>query len=141
MRASGSDLIGIDGKPVILRGVNRSGTEYACIQGWGIFDGASGPELANTLETWNVTAVRIPLNESCWLGINGVSSEYGGDNYRSAIKGEVDAFRERGIVAILSLIWAAPGDEQAHGQPEMADLDHSLEFWQSVASTFIPSHS
>src|SRR5688572_20796041 len=29
------------GQPVRLLGVNRSGTEYACIQGWGIFDGPS----------------------------------------------------------------------------------------------------
>ena len=29
------------GNVVHLTGVNRSGTEYACIQGWGIFDGPS----------------------------------------------------------------------------------------------------
>ena len=27
------------GSQVLFQGVNRSGTEYACVQGWGIFDG------------------------------------------------------------------------------------------------------
>lgn len=36
-------LVDAHGRTVILRGVNRSGTEYACIQGWGMFDGPSEP--------------------------------------------------------------------------------------------------
>src|SRR5260370_12903024 len=35
----GTQLVDSTGQPVRLRGVNRSGTEYACAQGWGIFDG------------------------------------------------------------------------------------------------------
>jgi hypothetical protein len=33
----GSHLRDSRGRTVILRGVDRSGTEYACVQGWGIF--------------------------------------------------------------------------------------------------------
>src|SRR6266702_4388570 len=35
----GQQLLDGANHPLILRGVNRSGTEYACIQGWGFFDG------------------------------------------------------------------------------------------------------
>src|SRR5262249_53173079 len=41
MRVSGSQLVDGSGAPVQLHGVNRSGPEYACAQGWGVFDGAS----------------------------------------------------------------------------------------------------
>ena len=26
------------------------------------------------MKAWNINAVRVPLNEDCWLGINGVAS-------------------------------------------------------------------
>jgi hypothetical protein len=32
-----------------------------------------------------MNVVRIPLNEDCWLGINGVNPAYGGYNYQKAI--------------------------------------------------------
>src|SRR2546430_15661747 len=35
----GNRLLDAKGRFVHFRGVNRSGPEYACIQGWGIFDG------------------------------------------------------------------------------------------------------
>jgi len=41
LHVRGNRLVNARGQDVILRGVDRSGTEYACIQGWGIFDGPS----------------------------------------------------------------------------------------------------
>jgi hypothetical protein len=35
-------IVNSQGETVILRGVNRSGPEYACVGGWGFFDGPSG---------------------------------------------------------------------------------------------------
>ena len=35
------------------------------------------------MKTWSINAVRVPLNEDCWLGINGVKPQYGGAAYRS----------------------------------------------------------
>ena len=41
LHVSGVQVVDAGGGPVQLDGVNRSGTEYACAQGWGIFDGPS----------------------------------------------------------------------------------------------------
>lgn len=39
IRVSGNHLVNDAGKTVRLLGVNRSGLEYACVQGWGFSDG------------------------------------------------------------------------------------------------------
>jgi hypothetical protein len=124
------------GKTVQLHGVDRSGTEYACIQGWGIFDGPSDQTSVTAMVGWNANAVRVPLNEDCWLGINGVSSTYGGANYVSAIKTFVELLTSNNLVVILDLHWAAPGTEPATGQLGMADADHAPTFWADVAKEF-----
>src|SRR5437763_767987 len=74
-----------NGTRVALRGVNRSGTEYACVQGFGIFDGRSDEASVIAIASWHINFVRVLLNEDCWLGINGVKPAYSGQNYRQAI--------------------------------------------------------
>jgi hypothetical protein len=86
--------------------------------------------------TWNVNAVRVPLNEDCWLGINGAPAAYSGAAYQSAIKQWVKALNDEGITAILDLHWSAPGRIAATTQWPMADADHSITFWSSVAAAF-----
>src|SRR5712671_7022076 len=80
VRVQGNQLVDSAGHALRLRGVNRSGTEYACAQGWGIFDGPSDSTSIAAIASWHVNAVRVPLNEDCWLGINGVNLSYGGAN-------------------------------------------------------------
>ena len=46
--------------------------------GWGIFDGPAARRSVQAIAAWHVNAVRITLNEDCWLGINGVEAAYGG---------------------------------------------------------------
>jgi endoglucanase len=124
------------GNVVQLHGVDRSGSEYACIQGWGFFDGPVDQTSITAMKSWNVDAVRVPLNEDCWLNINGVSATYGGANYIAAIQAYVSLLIQNGMVVILDLHWTAPGTEEATGQLPMADSDHAPAFWSSVAKTF-----
>ena len=124
------------GNVVRLHGVSRSGSEYACAQGWGFFDGPSDDASVAAIAAWHVNAVRIPLNETCWLGINGVAAEYSGAAYRLAIANYVRLVNAHGMLAILDLHLTAPGGEQAQQQHPMPDRDHSPEFWRQVASTF-----
>ncbi|MCU1490322.1 MAG: cellulose-binding protein [Acidimicrobiaceae bacterium] len=131
----GNRLVSGTGTPVELLGLNRSGTEYACAQGWGIFDGPSGPGVAAAMKTWSIDAVRVVLNEDCWLGIN-VLPAYSGAAYQQAIGRYVQELSARGIVAILDLHWSAPGTQRAEGQSAMPDATHAVAFWRSVARTF-----
>jgi len=136
VHVAGNQLVNGAGQPVRLVGVDRSGTEYACAQGWGIFDGPSDQASVAAVASWGINAVRIPLNEDCWLGINGVDPQWSGQNYQQAIEQYVALLGAANIVTILDLHWSAPGDELAMGQQVMADADHSTSFWSSVASAF-----
>jgi endoglucanase len=136
LHVSGPHLLDGGGNRLILRGVNRSGTEYACIQGWGIFDGPSDAASVRAIASWHVNFVRVLLNEDCWLGINGVKRAYGGQSYRRAIVQYVELLHRYGIYVELSLIWAAPGHDRATYQPRAPDEDHSPAMWASMAATF-----
>ena len=132
----GNHLVGADGKPIRLLGVNRSGAEYACVQGWGLFDGPTDQRAIRAMAAWPINAVRLPLNEGCWLGINGVAPRYSGARYRAAIAAYVRRLHAAGLYVVLGLHWNAPGTAQATGQQPMADMDHAPAFWSSVARTF-----
>jgi hypothetical protein len=136
VHVAGNNLLSGNGSPLRLLGVDRSGTEYACAEGWGIFDGPSDATSISAMASWRINAVRVPLNEDCWLAINGVKPAFAGSNYITAIESYVNQLNAAGIVAILDLHWSAPGATLAQGQQVMADADHSPAFWASVASTF-----
>ncbi len=136
LHVAGKRIVDGQGTTLQLNGVDRSGTEYACIQGWGIFDGPSDATSVAAMATWHVHIVRVPLNEDCWLGINGVKPQYGGANYRNAIAGYVETLEAAGMNVILELHWNAPGTQPANGQQKMPDADHSPAFWSSVATRF-----
>ena len=136
VKVVGNELVNGSNQPMRLIGMDRSGTEYACVQGFGIFDGPSDASSVAAMASWHADAVRVPLNEDCWLGINGVNPSFSGANYRSAIQDYVQLLNNAGMVAILDLHWNAPGSNLATGQQDMADADHSVSFWSSVATAF-----
>jgi len=123
------------GKTVQLHGADRSGTEYSCLSG-AFFDGPADQTAVDAMKAWNIDSVRVPLNEDCWLGINGVASAYGGTNYQNAIGGWVSLLTQNGMVVILDLHWTAPGTTKSTAQEPMADADHAPTFWSQVATMF-----
>jgi endoglucanase len=136
VRVLNGRLVGRYGHPVRLLGVNRSGTQYACVEGWGIFDGPTDATSLQAIRAWHANAVRVSLNEDCWLGINGVKKAYSGYNYRSAIRQFVGRLNTAGLRVILDLHWNAPGTHLATDQQPMPDADHAPAFWKSVATWF-----
>jgi Cellulase (glycosyl hydrolase family 5)/Ricin-type beta-trefoil lectin domain-like len=119
-------------------GVDRMGSEYRCLSsGTTTFDGPTDQTSINAMLTWKINIVRIPLNEDCWLGINGEPANgTSASQYRQDIVNYTNLLNSNGIKVILDLHWTAPGSQKATGQLPMPDADHAPSFWTSAASTF-----
>jgi hypothetical protein len=94
------------------------------------------PATFAAIRSWHVHVVRIPLNEDCWLGLNGVRPAWSGVHYIAAIQEEVRLVHAAGMYAVLDLHWSAPGPYAAVAQQPLPDRDHSVDFWRSVSATF-----
>jgi endoglucanase len=145
LHVSGNKLVDQNGATVVLHGVDRSGGEYSCVQGTGIWDGPMDQTAVTAIKSWGVTAVRVPLNEACWNAESYVTAADAGTNYQQAVAAYVNLLNANGIVAILDLHWtdgtytgnsAGCSSAQATCQKPMPDAAEAIPFWTSVASTF-----
>jgi hypothetical protein len=137
IHVSGNKLVNAAGQTVTLHGVNRPGTDYACIQGWGFIDGPSDAASVAAIKSWKgVNVVRVLMNEDCWLGINGSPAAYSGGVYQQFIKNWVSLLNQNGLYVILEIQWSAPGGGLATGQQPMLDMDHAPTMWTQVATAF-----
>ncbi len=146
LHVSGNKLVDAAGNPVVLHGMNRSGAEYACVQGWGFFDGPVDEASILAMKSWShVTAVRVPLNEACWNAESYVNPAFAGTSYINAVKSYVSLLNANGLVVILDLHWtdglytgtsAGCSSAQATCQKPMPDAAQAIPFWTGVANTF-----
>ncbi len=132
---SGNHFVNGAGETIRLLGVNAPSTEYACDEGWGYSSQPLTEATALGIASWDADAVRVPLNEDCWLGLNGQPSYGTQAGYQGAIESWVADLNAAGLYVILDLHWSAPGSLNADGQRPMPD-DHSVAFWTSVATVF-----
>ncbi len=144
LHVSGNRIVDDSGTPVDLVGVNRSGGEYMCVQKGGFWDGPVDDEALDAMQSWSVHAVRLPLNEDCWLGQGAGKPRFSGAVYRNAVAVLVARLESHGLTPILDLHWtdgAWTGRESrcssalATCQKPVPD-GHALDFWRSVAQTF-----
>ncbi|MFE1881666.1 cellulose binding domain-containing protein [Streptomyces diastatochromogenes] len=145
LHVSGTKLVDTDGKTHRLLGVNRSGGEFMCVQGYGIWDGPVDDVAIKAIADWKANAVRIPLNEECWLGLSDIKPEYGGTNYINAVKELVARVEAHGMTPILEMHWSygqytgnSSGCSDVHAtcQKPMPDMQYAPSFWASAAGTF-----
>ncbi|MFF9172910.1 cellulose binding domain-containing protein [Streptomyces sp. NPDC014793] len=145
LHVSGTKLVDAAGRTRRLLGVNRSGGEFMCVQGRGIWDGPVDDAAIAAIAGWKADAVRIPLNEECWLGLSNVDPQYGGANYIDAVKDLVARVEAHGMTPIVEMHWshgqytgnsAGCSDVHATCQKPMPDMAYAPSFWASVASTF-----
>ena len=137
---NGNHFVNGAGATVRVLGVNVPSTEYACDQGWGYAGMPLTVASAEAVARWHANAVRVPLNEDCWLGLNGQPSYGTMAGYRQAMESWVSDLHAAGLYAVIDLHWTAPGAHDADGQRPMPD-DHSVAFWTSVAGAFASDHA
>ncbi|MBV9280935.1 MAG: cellulase family glycosylhydrolase, partial [Chloroflexi bacterium] len=140
LRVEGNRLVNGRGQAVRLLGVNVPGSAQCIPTGPhtppGIFAFPSATQTAAAIAGWDANVVRVTLNEDCWLGINGGDPAYTGWPYRAAVTTFVADLHAAGLYVILDLHANAPGTTPSTSQQVMADADHGIAYWTSVADTF-----
>jgi hypothetical protein len=146
LHVSGNKLLTSTGATYRLLGVNRSGGEFACIQGNGMWNGPMDQASINAMKTWKVRAVRVPLNEECWVGTADVpAGAPSGATYQNNVKAYVNLLLSSGITPIVEMHWnfgqytgpsAGCSDVKATCQKPMPDMQYAPTFWTGVANAF-----
>lgn len=131
----GNELVDGTGGAVRLLGVNRPGFEYACVEDTGLFDGPSDSASIEVMKAWRINAVRLPLNESCWLGHEWIDESLSRKHYREAVRAYVERLERAGLYVIFDLQWSAPGRNWATGIIPMA-ADNAPQFWRELATEY-----
>ncbi|WP_214105601.1 cellulase family glycosylhydrolase [Acrocarpospora catenulata] len=145
LHVEGNRIVTSSGATYRLLGVNRSGGEFACIQGNGIWDGPMDQASVTAMRSWKIRTVRVPLNEQCWLGVAPVQAQYGGTSYQNAVKTYVNLLIANGITPIVEMHWnygqytgnsSGCSDVNATCQKPMPDAQYAPSFWTGVANAF-----
>jgi len=107
---------------------------------------AVGPDPA-LMQPWKMNCVRVGINEACWLGYTiydtaGVShnpNNFGAFThlgYQDQITKQIAELNAINCYVILTLAFTHPGLLITDGQDAMADQDHSIACWTSIANLY-----
>jgi hypothetical protein len=135
LHVSGNRIVDASGHTVVLRGVNRAGTE-------GGPDTSSVPVSEAEIGwigsdhpmSWGASAVRVLLGEAQWTGACPALSDHP-ELYRQRIDREVRWITSRKLVALLDLHTSTAGCTSV-SRHAMPDAPVAQQFWQSVARHF-----
>jgi endoglucanase len=135
---SGNRIINLaDGEPVILRGVNRSGLEYAGPDEQGFLSGASlsRSEIELIVRGWRCNVIRLPFNQDFVLrGRLGRS----GEEYQQAIDQVIYWASSLGAYTLLDLQWLDADRVYGGDRNFVAPLPNmeSVEMWTMLARRY-----
>lgn len=129
------------GKPLLLRGVNRSGLEYAEPQGQDFLEAArlSEAEIRHITEDWGANIIRLPFNQGFALNGRRAASP---DDYLRALDQVVDWAAAAGAYTLLDLQWlsadANHGRQRNGGINRVAPLpdSDSQRLWRILARRY-----
>lgn len=125
------------GTPVTLRGVNRSGLEYAGPDEQGFLSGAaiSRMEIEVIVRQWRCNIIRLPFNQDFVLrGRNGRS----GEEYQRALDQVIFWASSFGAYTLLDLQWLNADQIYGGGGNHVAPLPNfeSIELWTTLAQRY-----
>lgn len=130
-----------NGQPLILRGVNRSGLEYAepGELGFLISGKITQQEIQTICRHWNSSIVRLPLNQDWALNGRGAFSD---EDYLKAIDQVIAWAASHGAYTLLDLQWLSMekvfgrlGDGSPNRIAPLPDFD-SPRFWRKLADRY-----
>jgi endoglucanase len=135
---SGNRIISLaTGEPILLRGVNRSGLEYAGPDEQGFLSGASlsRSEIEFIVKEWRCNILRLPFNQDFVLrGRLGRS----GEEYQEAIDQVIYWASLFGAYTLLDLQWIDADRVYGGNRNFVAPLPNieSLELWRTLARRY-----
>lgn len=146
LTVSGNQLVNRQGSPTRLVGVVIGASQYYCLGKSGLpFPTPISSASVTALISWHINAVRILLDEYCWLGIDGEPHSMSVDAYRKDIESFVAMLNAAHIEVILAMTAetghsqqtdsASSGTGKSLSTP-MAQAATAPAFWTSVASAF-----
>lgn len=141
------------GETFVPVGVNWTGFEYPCAQGWGYSEldriaaelGRGAPAEMRAIVSWGSNTLRLPVNQDCWLGtrqapLSDAWTPRDKQGYRERVIEFVHQANEAGLVVIVDLHSRKRPGQAEFGNLAMPDRE-SLLFWSSVAAVFRDSPS
>ena len=138
LRTAGNRIVSTaTGQPVLLRGVNRSGLEYAGPDEQGFLSGASlsRAEIQFIVQEWRCNILRIPFNQDFVLhGRSGRS----GEEYRQALDQIIYWASLYGAYTLLDLQWLDAERIYGGDRNFVAPLPNidSIELWSTLARRY-----
>ena len=64
---------------------------------------------------WGINAIRLPMNEDCWLGLNRANPKTSGPVYQKTFVAFVEQLLGSGFVVVLDLHWTSHTGALAEG--------------------------
>jgi hypothetical protein len=89
------------GEAVHLKGMAMMGGEYSCVHNVSVFAGPADLTVVEGMARWGINAIRLPMNEDCWLGLHGVDSAFSGKNYQDRFVEFTELLLSHGFVVVL----------------------------------------
>ena len=124
----------------MLRGVNRSGLEYAWLPDFLGSVGITEDEMEQIVRVWGANIVRVPFNQDMVLPPDGFDpNQYDPNQYLTALDTMIERAARRGAYTLLDLQWldhtTARGTNNDGSKNFVAPLPNlkSLELWSTLA--------
>jgi len=130
-------VIAATGQPILLRGVNRSGLEWAepDEDGFCSSAGISRTEIEFIVKSWSCNIIRLPLNQDWALNGRG---DHSSDDYLKDIDRVVRWASRAGAYALLDLQWLDADRPFGGNRNFVAPLPNlqSCDFWHLIATRY-----